>query len=141
MLHTLTNRISTKQLNGFLIIFWSFTLVASALWLFFQINQQGFRFLAQQSVFVLYIFLLFFMTLLKLMTLAKFQSSKVGVKILFVVEILSLNFTTVIPLFLLKNRVSGKDKELSMQSKMTVGLLGVALILQTLIYVQMIRMS
>lgn len=141
MFSAFTQRINSKQLNGFLIIFWTLTIVASILWLFIQLAQQKLLVFAQGSIFGLYIFLLFFMTMLKLITLAKFQSSKVGLTLLFIVEILSLNFTTVVPLFLLRSRVKGEAGKWTIQTIFTVGLLGVALMLQILIYIRLFKMS
>lgn len=141
MLSAFTHRINSKQLNGFLILFWALTIVACVLWFFIQITQQGLLAVTQSSIFGLYLFLLFFMTMLKLMALARFQTSKVGLTLLFIVEILSLNFTTVIPLFLLRSRLGDKAEKWTSQTIFTVGLLGVALILQMLVYIRLFKMS
>ncbi|WP_146623271.1 hypothetical protein [Enterococcus florum] len=141
MYQSMIQRISTKQLTGFLIFFWSLTMIASGLWLFLQVQQQGLVTLLQHSVFALYIFLLLFLSLLKLLVLVQFQSTVFSATVLLLVELLSLNLMMILPLWLLRNRMSNQEKHRSVQDICLLVLLLAAVLLQLLLLLQLCQLN
>lgn len=124
-------RFSAKKLSDFLLMFWGITLLASATWLFL------YGVSTLNEPFTLYIFLLFFMTLLKLLMLS--QSNRLIIWLLLIVEILSLNLLSVIPLFFLRNHVANDENALSLRGKAVMSLLSLAVVLQTMIFLQLFK--
>lgn len=123
--------LSAKKLSGFLLMFWGITLIASAIWLFL------YGMSTLNEPFALYIFLLFFMTMLKLLTLSQFNRTSIW--LLLIVEIFSLNLLSVIPLFFLRNHVAKDENALSLRGKAVMSLLGLAIVLQTMIFLQLFK--
>ncbi|WP_207942498.1 hypothetical protein DOK78_000865 [Enterococcus sp. DIV2402] len=131
---TIKNWFSIKKLPFFLLAFWLIILTISGGLFAFNSTQVGTEKLLMNSSLGLYLFLFFLATLLKILFFINEWQHKKALWFLLFAEILSFNFISVLPIYLLGKHANDTTKMKS-QSKMIGICLGLVLCLQVTVYV------
>lgn len=130
---TIKNWFSIKKWPFFLLAFWLIILTISGGLFAFNSAQVGIEKLLMNSSLGLYLFLFFLATLLKMLFFINEWQHKKALWFLLLAEILSVNFISLLPIYLL-SRHADDTYHMKTQSKVIGVCLGMVVCLQVTVY-------